>query len=260
MKQRFIMSILCLLMALYVSADETSYYFWKGKLGNTEVKMACAVKDDIMTGEIFQNIDGETVVCNVAGLKNGNLFDIKAYREIEGEGIVHIYFLRAEIKNGELVGITQNNGNKFKLKKFSDHYAYPIDQQNGAYNSPYIEGKTFNFSGWDHGGEYIYENHMGVKGELTLWYKPDNESFTLSIRRDSEGYGAGNDALVGINGIMPNQETGNFVTALQDCNYRFSVRFYDHFLVIRQLSGSPAKCFGSGAGIVGIYIMVPAKG
>jgi len=216
-------------MALYVSADETSYYFWKGKLGNTEVKMACAVKDDIMTGEIFQNIDGETVVCNVAGLKNGNLFDIKAYREIEGEGIVHIYFLRAEIKNG-------------------------------AYNSPYIEGKTFNFSGWDHGGEYIYENHMGVKGELTLWYKPDNESFTLSIRRDSEGYGAGNDALVGINGITPDQETGNFVTALQDCNYRFSVRFYDHFLVIRQLSGSPAKCFGSGAGIVGIYIMVPAKG
>lgn len=258
--KKSILFIICLLMAVAVKADEVSYYFWKGELNDTEVKMACAVKDDIMTGEIFQNIDGETVVCNVAGMKNGNMFDIKAYREIEGEGIVHIYFLRAEIKNGDLTGITQNDGKKFKLKKYSDSYAYSINQQPGIYSSPYIEGKTFSFSGWDHGGEYLYQNHMDVRGELTLYYKPDYQSFTLSIRRDSEANGYGNDALVGINGITPDENTGNFNTKLPGCDYRFSVKFYDHFLVIRPISGSPSKCFGSGAGIVGIYIMVPAKG
>lgn len=260
MKHRSIMTILCLLIAVCAMAGETSYYFWKGKLNDVEVKMACAVNDDIMTGEIFQNIDGETIVCNVAGMKNGNLFDIKAYREVEGEGIVHIYFLRAEIKNGELVGITQNNGQKFKLKKYSDPYAYSLDQGSDSYNSPYIEGKTFSFKGWDHGGEYLYANHMDVKGELTLWYKPSDEAFTLSIRRDSEANGGGNDALVGIRGIKPDENTGNFIANIPGCDYRFSVKFYDHFLVIRQLSGSPSKCFGSGAGIVGIYIQVPAKG
>ena len=260
MKQRCIMFFICLLMAVCAKAGEMSYHFWKGKLNGTEVKMACAVSNDVMTGEIFQNIDGETVVCNVAGVKNGNFFDIKAYREIDGEGIVHIYFLRAEIKNVEVTGITQNDGAKFKLKKYSDPYAYAIDQQEGIYSSPYIEGKTYSFNTWDHGGEYLYSNHMDVKGELTLWYKPDNKSFTLSIRRDSEANGGGNDALVSIPGITPNEITGSFVTRLPGCDYRISVTFHDHFLIVKQLSGSPSKCFGSGAGIVGIYIQVPAKG
>ena len=260
MKKRSILFIICLLMTIAVKADEVSYYFWKGEIDGDEVKMACAVKDDIMTGEIFQNIDGETLVCNVAGMKNGNMFDIKAYREVDGEGIVHIYFLRAEIKNGILTGITQNNGEKFKLKKCTDPYAYAIDQQPGAYSSPYIEGKVLNFSGWDRGGEYIYKNHMDVNGELSLWYKPEFQAFTLSIRRDSEANGGGNDALVSINGITPDDTTGNFNAKLPGCDYRFSVKFYDHFLVIRQISGSPSKCFGSGAGIVGIYIALPAKG
>lgn len=260
MRHRSIILILCLLMAITASAGEVSYYFWKGKLDNTEVKMACAVKDGVMTGEIFQYIDGNTIVCNVAGAKNGNLFDIKAYREIGEEGITHIYFLRAEIKNGDLVGITQNDGKKFKLKKYSDPYAYPINRQSDIYSSPYLEGKTFSLKGWEHGGMYLYQNHMGVRGELELWYKPDTESFTLTIRRDSEAYGGGNDALVGVSGIHPDENTGDFNAACCEGSYHFSVTFHDHFLIIRQLSAQPAKCFGSGAGIVGIYILMPAKG
>jgi hypothetical protein len=65
---------------------------------------------------------------------------------------------------------------------------------------------------------------------------------------------------VGISGIHPDENTGSFNATLSGCDYRFSVRFHDHFLIIRPLSGSPSKCFGSGASIVGIYIMLPAKG
>ena len=259
MKKRRILFIICLLMALTVKADEVSYYFWKGKIDGNEVKMACAVKDDVMTGELFQNIEGGTYVYNVAGMKTGNMFDIKVYHDVEGN-IIHTYFIRAEIKNGNLVGITQNEEKKFTLKKYSDPYAYPIDAQQGLYSSPYVEGKVFHFKEWGHGGEYLYTNHMGVSGELTLWYKPETESFTLSIRRDSEANGAGNDALVDISGIHPDENTGSFNATLSGCDYRFSVRFHDHFLIIRPLSGSPSKCFGSGASIVGIYIMLPAKG
>ena len=105
MKQRNFLFIICLLMALTVKADEVSYYFWKGKIDGNEVKMACAVKDDVMTGELFQNIEGGTYVYNVAGMKTGNMFDIKVYHDVEGN-IIHTYFIRAEIKNGHLVGIS----------------------------------------------------------------------------------------------------------------------------------------------------------
>ena len=94
MKQRNFLFIICLLMALTVKADEVSYYFWKGKIDGNEVKMACAVKDDVMTGELFQNIEGGTYVYNVAGMKTGNMFDIKVYHDVEGN-IIHTYFIRA---------------------------------------------------------------------------------------------------------------------------------------------------------------------
>lgn len=259
MKQRSIFFTLFLFIAACTQAAGISYHFWKGKINGVEVKMACAVNDEVMTGEIFQYIDGEGIICNVAGAKNGSMYDIKAYREIEGEGIVFTHFLRAEIKKGELIGITQNDGKKFKLKEYHDPYAGSLDRQWGIYNSPYVEGKTFNLSGWNNGGEYLYANHMDVHGELTMWYKPDQEAFTLSIRRDSEANGGGNDALIDLSGIKP-AEDGSFDATLLDCGYHFSVKFYDHFLVIRQLMGTPSKCFGSGAGIVGIYVEVPAKG
>ena len=73
-------------------------------------------------------------------------------------------------------------------------------------------------------------------------------------------YGGGNDALVGVSGIHPDENTGDFNAACCEGSYHFSVTFHDHFLIIRQLSAQPAKCFGSGAGIVGIYILMPAKG
>lgn len=257
MRQRTFVFMMLLMLALQASAGNVSYYFWQGKLGGSGVKLACAVKDGVMTGELFADTEYERIVCNVAGYKSDGMYDIRIYDD--SEGVNFVYFLRAEIKGDNLVGIIQPSGTKFQLKKFTDKYAMSISREPGAYSSPYLEGKCFRFQGWDRGGEYLYENAMGVKGELTLWGNMNDDSFTLSIRRDGGPNYGGNDALVGADALyLPDH--GYFEHSIPYCGYTFGVSFYDHFLVIRTISGNPSGCFGSGAAITGIYIMVPAKG
>lgn len=254
----FVMMFFALFM-LQATAVGANYYFWQGKLGGNNVKWACAVEDGIMTGEMFLADEGNAVY-EVAGYEQDGMFDIRVYSMEGGEkGIYMVYFLRAQVKGGELVGVDQQSAQKFRLRKYQDKYAYAIDGSNAEYSSPYIEGKTYLFHGWDRGGEYLYENASGVKGELTLWANFSDDSYNLSIRRDSGAYGAGNDALVEAPVIYPSVE-GDFTYTIPGCGYTFSVKFYDHFLVIRSVTGSPKGCFGSGAAITGIYIMVPAKG
>lgn len=257
MKAKGFVVMLMVMLALQVQAGKASYYFWQGKVGGLPVKLACAVKDGVMTGEMFSEVDGSTEVYNVAGYETDGMYDIRVYDD--GEGINYIYFLRAELKGSSLVGIVQPSGEKFRLRKYSDKYASPIDREPGVYSSPYLEGKVFRFEGWGRGGMYQYENPMRVKGELTLWGNTRDETFELSIRRDGGPDNKGNDALVDAAGLyLPDH--GDFDYTIQYCGYTFSVRFYDHFLVIRSVSGSPSGCFGSGAAITGIYIAVPAKG
>ena len=255
----FMMMILAMFM-MQLTVAGANYYFWQGKLDNNSVKMACAVEDGVMTGEMFVPFEGTEQVYEVAGYEQGGMFDIRVYSTEGGEkGIYVVYFLRAQLKGGELVGIDQQGGKKFRLHKYQDKFAHPINASNAEYSSPYVEGKTYQLHGWDRGGEYLYENAMGVKGELTLWANMEDESYNLSIRRDSGAYGSGSDALVEARVVYPSEE-GDFDYTIPSCDYSFSVKFYDHFLVIRSLAGSPKKCFGSGAAITGIYILVPAKG
>lgn len=257
MKVKSIIIVFIMMLAIPVQAGKVSYYFWQGKIDNQPVKLACAIKDGVMTGELFENNDGMTIVYNVAGYETDGMYDIRVYDD--GEGIEFIYFLRAEVKGGKLVGVIQPSGKKFHLKKYTDKYANPIDREYGVYSSPYLEGKIFRFGGWDRGGMYQYENAMRVKGELTLWGNTKDHTFALSIRRDGGQDNKGNDALVDASGLyLPDH--GDFDYTIYYCGYTFSVRFYDHFLVIRSVSGSPSGCFGSGAAITGVYIAVPAKG
>ena len=257
MKAKILMFLFGLLTAVQAHAGDVSYYFWQGKLEGRQVKMACAVKDDVMTGEMFETVDGTDRVYGVAGYKTDGMFDIKVYDD--AYGVNHLFFLRADIKGKDLAGIVQPSGKKFRLHKYSDKYARPIDREAGAYSSPYIEGKTYKFSGWDRGGEYVYENAMRVKGKLALWGHTENDFFTLSILRDAGPDQQGSDAIVDCaNLYVP--DNGDFEYTIPYCGYTFSVKFYDHFLIVRPVSGSSSGCFGSGAAITGIYIAIPAKG
>ena len=259
MKVKNLFLLLLLSLTLQVQAGEVSYYFWAGKLDNHKVKLACAVKDGVMTGEMFKQIDGQDVTYNVAGMWTDGFFDIKVYGEGDGYGVDHVFFLRAKVKDNELKGILQPSGKKFTLKRYEDSYAHPINREPGIYSSPYLEGKTYSFSGWDRGGEYVYANAMRVQGKLTLWGNTEDDTFALSIFRDAGPDHQGNDAIVECQKLaLP--DNGNFDYTIPYCGYTFSVRFYDHFLIIRSMSGSPAGCFGSGAAITGIYIAIPAKG
>ena len=257
MKAKCFILLFVTTLSLQLFAGDMEYYFWKGKINGSDVKLACAVKDGVMTGEMFEdNVEYEAIY-NVAGYETDGMYDIRIYND--NDGVNFMYFMRCEIKGGDLIGITQPNGNKVKMKKFKDKYARPINREPGMYSSPYIEGKNFRMEGWDRGGRYLYENPMHVKGELTLWGNMNDDSYTLSIRRDSGPYNGGNDALVDASGLfLP--DNGNFEYTIPYCGYTFSVKFYDHFLVIRSLFGPPSGCFGSGAAITGIYILEPAKG
>ena len=52
MKAKILMFLFGLLTAVQAHAGDVSYYFWQGKMEGRQVKMACAVKDDVMTGEL----------------------------------------------------------------------------------------------------------------------------------------------------------------------------------------------------------------
>ncbi len=256
------MLLICAAAALQAqTTDGINYYFWQGKLEGHQVKMSCAVSGDVLTGEMYETVDGEQRTYNVAGALIDGMFDIKVYAYVDDTefGIEHIFFLRAKIQGGKLKGIVQTSGKKFTLKTFDDPYALPLNREAGVYSSPYVEGKTFALHGWDGGGSYYYENARHVEGEMTLFFDPDRESFNLNIRRDAEARGAGSDALVSVGGIKPNQ-VGDFDAIIRSCGYSFTVSSHDHFIVIRTLAGKASQCFGGGSGIVGIYIQVPAKG
>jgi hypothetical protein len=257
-KNLFILLLFCL--AMQVQAGEVSYYFWQGKLSRNKVRLACAVQDGVMTGEMFEQVDGAQRNYSVAGLWSDGMFDIKVYAEGDGYGVDYAYFLRAKVKDNELKGILQPSGKSFSLKKFSDPYARRIDREPGAYSSPYIEDKVYRFSGWDHGGEYVYQNAAGVTGKLELWGNTDGtDTFRLSILRHADGNGRGSDAIVDASHVkLPRY--GDFEYTIPYCSYTFKVTFYDHFLVVRTLAGNAAQCFGSGAAITGIYVLIPAKG
>lgn len=259
MKLKSVIFTLFSMLATQAFAGNVTYHFWEGKVNGQEVKMSCAIQDGIMTGEVFQIIEGMVSTYEVAGYERDGMYDVRVYTDGDATDVEYLFFMRGKVKGDKFVGIEETTGKKFKLSKFSDEYARPLNRLQGIYSSPYVEGKTYKFSGWDRGGMYVYENAMRVKGELTLWGSYDDDTFKLSIRRDSGSDHRGNDALVEASGLnLP--ENGDFIYTIPGCGYSFQVRFCDHFLIIRSLAGSPSGCFGSGASITGIYIMIPAKG
>ena len=53
MKAKCFILLFVTTLSLQLFAGDMEYYFWKGKINGSDVKLACAVKDGVMTGEML---------------------------------------------------------------------------------------------------------------------------------------------------------------------------------------------------------------
>ena len=63
MKAKCFILLFVTTLSLQLFAGDMEYYFWKGKINGSDVKLACAVKDGVMTGEMFEdNVEYESTM------------------------------------------------------------------------------------------------------------------------------------------------------------------------------------------------------
>lgn len=234
------------------------YYLWQGDYAKQQLRLALCRRGKVLIGEALIG-EGYAYPITVRGLMDKN--DQVTLYLLNGEDptVVDIQ-LEGKLDNGEFTGMDVTTLKAVKLKKMKGKTPYAIDRSDN-FASPWHKDNYQSFDGrdGDSAGNYTYVGPLNKQGTLEIWrgINGDMQHFRVGIVCKTGAYQYENDKEA----MLDNHQLFlSFHTSDYSKTYVLRIRFYEGFVTVTCVEGSPDGIVPSNITLEGIYFEVPSVG
>ena len=245
-----------------IDFDESSipiqYYQWQGDYKKMPLRVALSRRGNVFIGEALL---GEDIA-----------YPIVVRGLMDDDGEVTLFLLNSTeptLVDFQFVGKLTDNGfngsdvsslKPIKLKNAKGNTPYAIDRNPSGFASPWHKNNLQNFDGkdGDAAGIYTYIGPLNKQGQIDIWrgLDGDMDNFSANFTCKTGAYQYENTFRARIY----NHQLFLAINHSDDQEYVVRIRFYEGFVTVTRVSGSPDGVIPANITIEGIYFEVPSVG
>lgn len=245
-----------------IDFDESSipiqYYQWQGDYKKMPLRVALSRRGNVFIGEALL---GEDIA-----------YPIVVRGLMDDDGEVTLFLLNSTeptLVDFQFVGKLTDNGfngsdvsslKPIKLKNAKGNTPYAIDRNPSGFASPWHKNNLQNFDGkdGDAAGIYTYVGPLNKQGQIDIWrgLDGDMDNFSANFTCKTGAYQYENTFRARIY----NHQLFLAINHSDDQEYVVRIRFYEGFVTVTRVSGSPDGVIPANITIEGIYFEVPSVG
>ena len=245
-----------------IDFDESSipiqYYQWQGDYKKMPLRVALSRRGNVFIGEALL---GEDIA-----------YPIVVRGLMDDDGEVTLFLLNSTeptLVDFQFVGKLTDNGfngsdvsslKPIKLKNAKGNTPYAIDRNPSGFASPWHKNNLQNFDGkdGDAAGIYTYIGPLNKQGQIDIWrgLDGDMDNFSANFTCKTGAYQYENTFRARIY----NHQLFLAINHSDDKEYVVRIRFYEGFVTVTRVSGSPDGVIPANITIEGIYFEVPSVG
>ena len=245
-----------------IDFDESSipiqYYQWQGDYKKMPLRVALSRRGNVFIGEALL---GEDIA-----------YPIVVRGLMDDDGEVTLFLLNSTeptLVDFQFVGKLTDNGfngsdvsslKPIKLKNAKGNTLYAIDRNPSGFASPWHKNNLQNFDGkdGDAAGIYTYIGPLNKQGQIDIWrgLDGDMDNFSANFTCKTGAYQYENTFRARIY----NHQLFLAINHSDDQEYVVRIRFYEGFVTVTRVSGSPDGVIPANITIEGIYFEVPSVG
>lgn len=245
-----------------IDFDESSipiqYYQWQGDYKKMPLRVALSRRGNVFIGEALL---GEDIA-----------YPIVVRGLMDDDGEVTLFLLNSTeptLVDFQFVGKLTDNGfngsdvsslKPIKLKNAKGNTPYAIDRNPSGFASPWHKTNLQNFDGkdGDAAGIYTYIGPLNKQGQIDIWrgLDGDMDNFSANFTCKTGAYQYENTFRARIY----NHQLFLAINHSDDQEYVVRIRFYEGFVTVTRVSGSPDGVIPANITIEGIYFEVPSVG
>ena len=245
-----------------IDFDESSipiqYYQWQGDYKKMPLRVALSRRGNVFIGEALL---GEDIA-----------YPIVVRGLMDDDGEVTLFLLNSTeptLVDFQFVGKLTDNGfngsdvsslKPIKLKNAKGNTPYAINRNPSGFASPWHKNNLQNFDGkdGDAAGIYTYIGPLNKQGQIDIWrgLDGDMDNFSANFTCKTGAYQYENTFRARIY----NHQLFLAINHSDDQEYVVRIRFYEGFVTVTRVSGSPDGVIPANITIEGIYFEVPSVG
>ena len=245
-----------------IDFDESSipiqYYQWQGDYKKMPLRVALSRRGNVFIGEALL---GEDIA-----------YPIVVRGLMDDDGEVTLFLLNSTeptLVDFQFVGKLTDNGfngsdvsslKPIKLKNAKGNTLYAIDRNPSGFASPWHKNNLQNFDGkdGDAAGIYTYIGPLNKQGQIDIWrgLDGDMDNFSANFTCKTGAYQYENTFRARIY----NHQLFLTINHSDDQEYVVRIRFYEGFVTVTRVEGSPDGVIPANITIEGIYFEVPSVG
>lgn len=236
------------------------YHLLQGEYMGQQLRIALCNRLNLFIGEALLGKD-QAYPITVRGLK-------------DNDGELTLYFQNTDfpyIVDIELIGKMTDNGfegmdittlKKVKLKKVKTKTPYAIDRNKLGYASPWHKDNRMNFDSFTHknfAGIYMYNGPLNKEGKYDIMRGIDGNInlFKAEITIKSGAYTYENAVT---SQLINDQLFLQFRDRNGETKYVLRLRFYEGFIIVTRVEGSPEGIIPANIKLEGIFFELPSMG
>lgn len=233
------------------------YYQWQGDYMKMQLRMALCRRGNVFIGEAL--FDDSAYPISVRGLMDNDGDVTLSLLNTHDPNLIDFQFTGKVNDNG-FTGNDVSSLKPVKLKNAKGNALYAIDRNANGFASPWHKNNVKNFEGKDadFAGMYQYMGPLDKQGIVDFSRNTDDmNSFTFSITCKTGAYQYENTFKAS---LVNRQLVLDLAPSNSENSYIVRIRFYEGFITITRLDGSPEGVIPSDISIEGIYFEVPSVG
>ncbi|MBR3454669.1 MAG: right-handed parallel beta-helix repeat-containing protein [Bacteroidaceae bacterium] len=242
------------------SRTPLKYYLWQGEYMKQPLRMALCQRGHVFIGEALLGEDSAYPIA-VRGLSDMDDDVTFSLLNSEDPTVIDMQFT-GKVSESGFNGNDASSLKRVKMKNVKGSPRFSLTRNENGFASPWHKNNIHNFDGkdGDAAGNYQYVGPLDKQGVFELWRGMDGDmdNFTINITCKQGAYQYENSfsARLYNHQLYFNLARGSSTYG----EYILRIRFYEGFITVTCVEGSPDGVVPSNITLEGIYFEVPSVG